>query len=145
MGAAQTTVVVPFANPDTIGVGTNWQDQIFRTAPIQNLQLSVTGGTSGDNATRYAISGGTFQQQGVVQGSNFRRLSLRGNVDQVVGPKLHFGSNVLVSRVNTAQVPTDGSYNAGAGAVLSALQYIPTMPVRRADGSYTLASVDYPT
>ena len=144
-GAAQTTPVTPFANPDTIGVGTNWQDQIFRTAPIQNLQLSVTGGTSGDNATRYAISGGTFQQQGVVQGSNFRRLSLRGNVDQVVGPKLHFGSNVLVSRVNTAQVPTDGSYNAGAGAVLSALQYIPTMPVRRADGTYSLASVDYPT
>ncbi len=145
-GQAQTTPVTPFANPDTIGGGTDWQGQIFRSAPIYNAQLGVTGGTTGDNATRYAISGGTFQQQGVVDGSAFNRLSLRGNIDQMVAAKLHLGSNVLVSRVNTTQIPTDGSFNSGAGAVLAALSYVPTMPVRRADGTYTLSNTsDYPT
>jgi TonB-dependent SusC/RagA subfamily outer membrane receptor len=34
---------LPFSNPDQFGEGTNWQDEIFRTAPIQNLNLSASG------------------------------------------------------------------------------------------------------
>ncbi len=141
---AQPTPTTPYADPSALGTGTDWQDQIFRTAPIYNAQLGVTGGTTGANATRYALSGGTFQQQGVVQNSDFRRLSLRGNVDQTVGTRLRVGTNVLLSRVNSGQVPTDGALNANAGAVGAALQYVPVLPVRRDDGSYTLAATDYP-
>ncbi|HMC68238.1 MAG TPA: TonB-dependent receptor plug domain-containing protein, partial [Mycobacteriales bacterium] len=128
---AQTTPSTPFTNPDSVAaLGTDWQSQIFQTAPMSNLQLGVTGGTSGDNQTRYALSGGTLQQQGIVRGSDFRRLSLRGSLDQQVGSKLHFMSNLLVSRTGTHSVPTDGSFNSGAGAVGAALQYLPILPVR---------------
>lgn len=141
---ADTTTA--FTNADSVAaLGTDWQNDIFRTAPMSNLQMTLTGGTSGDNATRYAISGGVLQQQGIVQNSDFKRVSLRGNVDQAVGQKLHLTSNLLVSRVGTSQVPTDGSLNAGAGAVGAALQYIPILPVRQADGSYSLMSSNYPT
>lgn len=143
--AAAAGQTAPFANPDTLGTGTDWQSAIFRTAPIYNLQLGVTGGTSGNNATRYALSGGTFQQQGVVRGSDFNRISLRGNIDQQVGSRLRVSSNVLVSRVRSAQVPTDGSFNSGAGAVGAALQYIPILPVQKADGSYTFLQPDFPS
>ncbi|MFL5607807.1 MAG: SusC/RagA family TonB-linked outer membrane protein [Gemmatimonadaceae bacterium] len=142
--AASQNQAIPFPNPDTIGVGTDWQDIIFQTAPIRSVQLGANGGTAGDNATRYAISGGVLQQQGVVRGSDFKRISLRGNLNQDVGAKLKLGSNLLVSRVNSSQVPTDGSFNAGAGAVGAALQYLPIMPVRRDDGQYTLVSTDCP-
>lgn len=142
----QTTPTTPFTNADSVAaLGTNWQNDIFRSAPMSSLQMTLTGGTSGDNATRYAISGGALQQQGIVQNSSFKRVSLRGNVDQAVGSKLHLTSNLLVSRVNTSQVPTDGSLNAGAGSVGAALQYIPIMPVRQSDGTYSLMSANYPT
>jgi TonB-linked SusC/RagA family outer membrane protein len=134
----------PYADPSSLGAGTDWQDLIFRQAAIRNAQLSVTGGTTAKNATRYAISGGVFDQQGVVDNSNFKRLSLRGNVDQMIGEKLKIGSNVLISRVNSSQIPTDGSLNAGAGAVGAALQYPSIMSPYRADGSYTLLNTDFP-
>jgi TonB-linked SusC/RagA family outer membrane protein len=142
--ATNQGVALPYADPTALGEGTDWQDQIFRTAPMYNAQLGVSGGGTGRNATRYALSGGVFQQEGVVRGSDFRRLSLRGNVDQAVGSRLRLGSNVLLSRVNSSQVPTDGSLNAGAGAVGAALQYAPILGAYRVDGTYTLMNTDFP-
>ena len=141
---AQTTPSTPFPNVDTIGVGTNWQNLIFRRAPITSAQLSVSGGTSNANPTQYSLSGGTLQQEGIVRGSDFKRVSMRGTLDQSVGSRFRAGSSLLVSRVNSTMVPTDGSFNSGAGAVGAALQYIPILPVRNANGDYTLMSTDYP-
>lgn len=141
---AQTTPTTPFPNVDTIGVGTNWQDLIFRNAPISSAQLGVSGGTTGSDATQYSLSGGTLQQQGIVRGSDFRRISMRGTLDQAVGSRFRAGSSLLVSRVNSTMVPTDGSFNSGAGAVGAALQYIPILPVRDATGGYSLMNSDYP-
>ncbi|HEY0930364.1 MAG TPA: TonB-dependent receptor [Gemmatimonas sp.] len=134
----------PYANPSSLGVGTDWQDLIFRQAAIRNAQISISGGSTARNATRYAISGGVFQQDGVVDNSDFKRISLRGNIDQMIGDKLKVGSNVLLSRVNSSQIPTDGSLNAGAGAVGAALQYPSIMTPYRADGTYTLLGTDFP-
>ncbi len=142
---SQTTPTTPFANLDSEAVGTDWQNEIYQTAPMSSFQLGLTGGSSGANATRYSLSGGALQQQGIVRGSDFRRLSLRGNLSQAVGERLNLGSTLLVSRVRSSQVPTDGSFNAGAGAVGAAMQYLPIMPVRRTDGNYTLVSTDCPT
>lgn len=133
-----------FTNPASL-TGTDWQSQIFRTAPIRNLQIGVTGGTSGSNATRYALSGGVFQQDGVVVNSSFRRESIRGNLDQSIGSRFRIASNLIVSRVNTGSVPTDGSFNSGAGAVGAALSYYPILPVRQPDGTYTLIQQDTPS
>jgi TonB-linked SusC/RagA family outer membrane protein len=142
--ATTQNLALPFADPTTLGRGTDWQDLIFREAKIQNAQVSVSGGSSSKNATRYALSGGVFQQGGVVDNSDFRRLSLRGNIDQMVGERIKIGSNLLISRVNSSQVPTDGSLNAGAGAVGAALQYPSIMSPYRTDGNYTLLSTDFP-
>jgi TonB-linked SusC/RagA family outer membrane protein len=140
----QSTPTTPFPDPASVP-NTDWQDLVFRSAPMSSLQMGVTGGSQGANTTRYALSGGVLQQQGIVVGSDFKRISLRGNLDQTAGQRIRVLSNVNVSRVSSNMVPTDGSFNAGAGAVGAAIQYIPIMPARRADGSYTLASTDYPT
>lgn len=141
--AGSATAVLPFADPTTFGVGTDWQDAIFRTAKMYNIQLGVTGGTAGSSGTRYALTGGVFQQDGVVKNSDFKRLSLRGNLEQTLN-RLRLSGNLFLSRVNSSQVPTDGSFNAGAGAVGAAIQYAPIMPIRLADGTYTLNRNDYP-
>jgi TonB-linked SusC/RagA family outer membrane protein len=134
---------VVFANPDTLP-NTDWQSLIFRSAPLANLQLGVTGGNAGANATHYALSGGVFQQQGVVINSAFKRISLRGNLDQDIGSRARVASTVMVSRVNTNSVPTDGSLNAGAGAVGAAIDYYPILPVRQPNGAYTLMAQNNP-
>ena len=53
---------LPFRNTQ-LGTGTNWQDSVFRTAPIRNYNLSVQGGT--DQST-YSIGGSYFRQEGIV-------------------------------------------------------------------------------
>jgi TonB-dependent starch-binding outer membrane protein SusC len=133
-----------FTNPDTLP-NTDWQSLIFRSAPISNLQIGVTGGGNGANATRYALSGGVFQQQGIVINSAFKRSSLRGNLDQAIGDKFRIASTVMLSRVNSNSVPTDGSLNGGAGAVGGAINYYPILPVRQPNGSYTLMGQNSPS
>jgi len=121
---------------DTLGEGTDWQDAIFRNAPMRSAQASVSGGSAGTSFTRYAVSGGWFDQQGTVIGSAFKRYSLRANLEQGIGPRFRFGTNLAASRVNTSFVPTDGESNRRAGAVGAALQAYPFLPVRLANGTY---------
>lgn len=135
---------VIFSNPDTLP-NTDWQSLIFRSAPVSNLQMGVSGGSPGVNTTRYAVSGGVFQQQGVVINSAFKRISLRGNLDQDIGARGRISTNVTVSRVNSNSVPTDGSLNGGAGAVGAAIDYLPILPVRQPNGNYTLQGSNSPS
>jgi TonB-linked SusC/RagA family outer membrane protein len=141
--AGGTAVFAP-AFLDTLGAGTDWQDEIFREAPVRGFQASVSGGTAGENLTRYAVSGGYFDQTGVVLGSGFERYSLRASLEQGFGDKFRFGSTLTGSRVNSTFIPTEGESNARAGAVGAAIQAYPFLPVRLADGRYPYQGRDLP-
>lgn len=119
-----------------LGEGTDWQDEIFRSAPLRSFQATISGGSTGENQTRYAVSGGYFDQEGVVLGSAFERFSIRANVEQRLADRFRFGSNLSASRVNTTFVPTDGESNKRAGAVGAAIQAYPFLPARLDDGTY---------
>ena len=135
---------VIFADPSSV-MNTDWQSLIFRDAPIRNVQVGVTGAAGTSNATRYALSGGVYQQDGIVVNSGFKRISMRGNLDQGVGDHLRLSSNLTLSRALSNSIPTDGSLNAGAGAVGAAIDYYPILPVRQASGAYTLMSLNSPS
>lgn len=135
--AVQNPVREPiFADPSSVQT-TDWQDAIFRNAPLQSYQLSVTGGTSGNNATRYALSGGYFNQEGVVTGSEFDRMSLRVNLNQDIGRRLRLGTTLTGAQVSTSFSQTDGGISGTEGsAVAAALQFLPILPVRGPDGRF---------
>jgi TonB-linked SusC/RagA family outer membrane protein len=141
--AGGTAVFGP-AFMDTLGAGTDWQDEIFREAPVRGFQGSVSGGSSGENLTRYAVSGGWFDQTGVVLGSGFERYSLRASLEQGFGDRFRFGSTLTGSRVNSTFIPTEGESNARAGAVGAAIQAYPFLPVRLPDGRYPYQGRDLP-
>lgn len=124
------------------GIDTDWQDEIFRSAPIQNLQLSVRGAAGQNSTTRYALSGGFFDQDGIVVGSGFRRFSGRLNLNQSIGQRVELGGTFSASQARSKSVPTAGQQNAGAGAVSGAIQYVPVLPIRRDDGTYSLLNPD---
>lgn len=128
-----------------MGEGTDWQDAIFRRAPLQNYQLSISGGTTGDYATRYTVSGGYTTQDGVVLGSAFERVSLRLNLNQNVGQRVRLGASVTGTRVSTDFVTTDGAmWGNDQSIVAAALQSIPTLPIKRPDGTYSQMIEDAP-
>ena len=68
--------------------GTDWQDEIYRTAPIQNHQLSISGGS--DNV-QYLVSTGYLDQKGILINSAFKRYSLRANVNVDITKWAKFG------------------------------------------------------
>lgn len=91
-----------FANPSAVGIGTDWQDQIFQSAPIESYQLSSSGGT--DRITYY-FSGNVFRQEGVVPKSDFNRLTLRINNDYTLTNRLKVGHNLNFSYTDGLRPP----------------------------------------
>ena len=142
-GAAYT----PF--PDTTiarilaaGINTDWQDQIFQTAKVSNVQLSVRGATTTASPTRYALSGGVYSQDGIVINSGLNRFSGRVNLNQAIGDRFELGATASAARARSRAVPTAGQQNANAGAVSAAIQYVPILPVYRQDGTYSYINTD---
>jgi TonB-linked SusC/RagA family outer membrane protein len=116
-----------YRNPESLP-NTNWQDEIFRTAPMQNYQLSFSGGTEN---TRYSISGGYIKQDGIIISTDYRRYNLRSDVSSKISNKIEVGLNLEASMANSNHVE-NGKY----GPVQLALVVPPTFPVYREDGSY---------
>ena len=83
---------------------TNWQDEVYQAAPMQNYSLSASGG---NEKTTYYLSGAYFDQEGIVRGSGYRRISLRTNLEHQLNDWVTFGTNVNLSRSNNIRVPED--------------------------------------
>ena len=114
--------------PDSIrklrGNGINWQNEILRTAPVNDMTLSFGGA---DEQGDYMVSGNLLQQEGVVRGSMFRRGGMRLNLNRtVVNPRLRFSSNAVVTRSvnNMVRSSTQSGYQA-VGVIRQALAYAP--------------------
>ncbi len=107
----------------------DWQDEMFRMAPMQNYQLSFSGGT--DKMTYY-VSGGYIQQDGIIKPSSFERMNLKVNIDYQVKKWMKLGANVAYSRIKDVDV-SDGNSET---VVLQALTTPSIVPLRNADGTY---------
>ncbi|WP_019989432.1 TonB-dependent receptor [Rudanella lutea] len=125
------------AQVDAFGQGTDWQREIFRSAPIQNYQLSMSGG---DEKTQYVLSGGYFKQDGIVTNSDFDRYSLRLNLDRKLTNKIKVGNSLTVNRTVTNQSRTDGDLGSAGLVTIAALQFPPILPVFNPDGSYLVTN-----
>ncbi|PVX45166.1 TonB-linked SusC/RagA family outer membrane protein [Flavobacterium sp. 103] len=124
--------------------GYDWQSAAFRTAPIQSHQLTFSGG---DDRSRYAVSTGYFDQDGVVIGTDFRRISLRANYEKNYSQKFKFGVNVNYSNSISNGIGTNGGTAAGRqpNPLVVALYTPPVVPIKNADGSYNLTDNPYST
>jgi len=118
-------------------VSTDWQDEVFRTAVLLNNNLSISGG---NERTRYFVSGGFTNQQGIVMNSGYKRGSLRLNLDSKVSDRFSIQSRLTISRaIQDGFSPSvgDNTRNFGKSGVGSILRSVTTVPVRNADGSYS--------
>jgi TonB-dependent starch-binding outer membrane protein SusC len=120
----------PLPDSWNTGVNTNWENQIFRTAPINNLQLSARGG---NEKTKFFIAGNYFDQQGIVIENYYKRASFRMNLDNKVSNTVSIGANVAFTYGKNRRSFNDDTYT---GIVTNAIGASPLMPVYNADGSY---------
>ncbi|WP_348814029.1 SusC/RagA family TonB-linked outer membrane protein [Flavobacterium maritimum] len=122
--------------------GYDWQSAAFRSAaPVQNHQLTFSGG---DDRSRYAVSAGYFDQEGVVIGSDFKRISLRANYERNYSQAFKFGVNTNYSNSVSNGV---GANNSGRepSPIVSALLVAPVVPIRNPDGTYNVTQNPYVT
>ncbi|MBC8156463.1 MAG: TonB-dependent receptor [Bacteroidetes bacterium] len=110
---------------------TDWQREIFQTAPINNYQISAQGGT---DKLVYYVSGNYFQQAGVVKTTNYDRYSVRANVEASVSNRIKVGVSLSPSYAKEKLIPTDGHFNDGI--INQALLMPPWIAPRTADGYY---------
>ncbi|AWW32667.1 SusC/RagA family TonB-linked outer membrane protein [Echinicola strongylocentroti] len=76
------------------GRTSDYVDALTRTGTIQSHQVSVSGGSE---KTQFFVSGGFFQDKGVVKNQDFTRYNFRANVDHKINDKIRFGTSTLVS------------------------------------------------
>ncbi len=127
----------PKFTPDqisAIGSGTDWQDQIFRTALAQNHQLSFSGGSDNSN---YYLGLNYLNQDGVVLGSGLKKYNIRLNYQVNPTDKLKVSLNLNANRSATTNILTTNSGNENAGPINAALQFDPTIsPEKDENGQY---------
>lgn len=117
-----------------LGKGTNWQDEIFEPAPMQNYQLTFSGG---NDKTQYAVAANYFDQQGIVINSGYKRGSFRLNLDQEISERFKISNSLTITHSRSNAVATDGDGGGGGGVVYGALNFSPTVPVYDANGQFT--------
>ena len=96
---------------------TNWQDEVLKTALVQDYNVSLSGG--GDSGS-YFVSAGYYNNDGVSYGNTFDRYSFRVNTQGKKG-WFSFGENLAYSLTNTDPNQTN-TYN-------DFLRMMPTIPI----------------
>lgn len=107
---------------------TNWEEAAFQDARMQELNLSASGGS---DKTRYYASGAYSDQDGILIGNNFKRISGRLNLDHEIKDNLDFRANVGISRTLNARVSDDNQFSTPLQLVAQS----PLSPIRDEEGN----------
>lgn len=134
-GAVNAGIAPPYADPASYGEGTDWQEEVFNNgAPMQNHQISLTGGSERIN---YMLSTGYMEQEGVVGGnfdrSNYQRFTLRSNLGITAFDatkqrnflnKFTINTNLAYTRIKSKGIDVNSMWGSPLG---SALQMSPIL------------------
>lgn len=118
---------------------TDWQDLVFNDAPMMNYELSASGAS--DKLTYY-VGLGYFNQQGIIDKSNYERVSLKLNNTFSLNKNVKIGNNITFAPFSKQNAPN---------ATYAAYRAQPVIAPFNPDGSYAevpgvgnpLADIEY--
>lgn len=127
-----------YNNVDMVA-STDWQDLIFHTAPIYDVQLSASGASK---TVQYFVSGSYFKQDGIIDKSSYERITLKFNNTFDLTQYVKLGTNITLAPFKQQLAPD---------VVYQAYRALPTIEPYYPDGSYAsvegignpLASLEY--
>lgn len=115
-----------FSDPESLGTGTDWMDAIFRTAPMQKVNLSMLGG---NQKISHATSLGYYTQDGIMKNSSYNRLSLQSNISSKIVSNVTVRANVNLSAENRRTQPV-------STVIQNAMRILPSIPIQDENGEY---------
>ena len=119
----------------SFGEGTDWQDQVFRTAIVQDHSVNVTGG---NEKTQFSVGSSFLDQQGIIRNSYFQRILLRANVNHDLTSRIALSYNAIIGRTNSNPTADDQAL------IMAMVASSPTLKPYREDGSYQPINGVYP-
>lgn len=119
----------------SLETNTNWEKQAYQKANLKAFDFSASGG---NDKTQFALGIGYSDQDGILIGNAFKRLSGRLNLDHKATEKLSFGLNAMLSNSINDRLAAD---NAFATPLQMAAQ-APITPVRDKEG-HLYSNSDY--
>lgn len=116
-----------------LGNGVDWQNEIFRVAPMYNQSLSISGG---NEKTKFNLSGSMLNQEGVILNSNHKQLQFRANIDHKIRDNWKVSFNNIVGHNKNKSLFSDNT-ERGQGVLSGALIAPPTVPIYDENGKYS--------
>lgn len=127
--------LLPYINGEPGLVNTDWQDAIFRAAPVHDHVISISGATG---RSKYYVSLGYHNKEGIIINSGIERYSARLNFEtSSKNGKVKLGVNFTPSYSLNRRVNATGAYGAD-GIINNALLTPPNFPVYNDDGTYNM-------
>jgi len=114
-----------FADPASLGSGTDWMDAFFTSGKQSSYTLSYAAGN--EKSTVYT-SLNYFKQEGTIISTAYERFNLQLNADTKVNDFVSFGTNLKLNH----DVKSSGDVN-----IQSAMLSLPTQPIYRENGIYS--------
>lgn len=110
---------------------TKWQDALLKQGVTQNYDAAIRGG---GKYSSFSISGGYYNEKGIIGKSYYKRYTFRVNSDHKIGSRLKIGQNLQFTNTHNTSPNTTSSQT---GLLWSAIRFHPGLPIRNADGSYS--------
>ncbi len=122
---------LPFGITREIADNTNtdWIDEMTRLGNVNQANLSASGG---NEKTTFYVGGGLRDEQGIMIGNDYKRLSGKVNLDHQATDKIEFGTKLSLANEVNERVPT--GWAGGLGTAQS--RALPVMPVRDSTGNF---------
>jgi TonB-dependent starch-binding outer membrane protein SusC len=110
------------------GVSTDWQDLIYKQGFTTSHNLGISGGSEG---TSYSLSGGYYQETGIIPNQKFERYSIRAQIDQQINKRIKIGLTTL-NTLTYSRTP------GGAGVPVGLMRMTPLASPYNADGTVNM-------
>ena len=118
---------------------TDWKNQVLRKGSVSNHNLVLNGG---NKTVSYYVSGNYYSQTGSVSNSSMDRYAIRSNVGIQLNSFIKLTSVINANRNNYNNSTVGGTSNGrgaqAAGALTAAMTYPSTLPIKDANGIYTV-------
>lgn len=124
----------------SMGKGVDWQSLVFQNAPIQNHNLTFSGG---NEKVRVLLSGSIMARDGIIANSGYDKYNLRSNIDYNFNQKLSLQLNMSYARTSRLDQNSGGG-NRGGSLIGGAFASPPSLQAYNEDGSYKNLQLAYP-
>ena len=95
---------IPGSMIDTLP-NVNWLKEVLKSAPMNNVQLSISGGNEN---SQYIVSANYFTQDGLINNSSYDHFNIRTAVNSSLSKLFKVGTNINLSYSKQRQVGTSG-------------------------------------